>query len=74
MSQDHSGFPLIRIIKMLVDLRGGLRPLARKTKIDVAYLFRLKSGEKTAPSEETMEKLGIVKMPDRYQFSGFGPK
>ena len=40
---------------------GGLRKAARALEIDVAYLQRLKHGEKINPSPPTLKKLGIKK-------------
>ena len=39
-----------------------LRALARDTGLDVSYLSRLASGEKTNPTDETLEKLGIERV------------
>jgi len=48
-------------INYLDGLYGGLRSAARVTGIDVGYLKRLRDGEKTNPSEETLNKLGLRK-------------
>ena len=38
---------------------GGLRKAARALKIDAAYLYRLKTGEKKNPSTGIVYKLGL---------------
>lgn len=43
-----------------------LRGLSQLAKIDVAYLSRLESGEKTAPSEEVVRQLiRVLRPPER---------
>jgi len=41
---------------------GSIRKAAKALGIDHAYLFRLKTGEKTGPSEELIEKLGLYRV------------
>ncbi len=41
---------------------GSLRAAASALGLDVGYLSRLASGEKTEPSDETLEKLGLCKI------------
>jgi len=48
-------------VKSLETLHGGLRSAARATNIDVGYLKRLRDGDKTNPSDETLDKLGLKK-------------
>ena len=48
-------------VRDLQDENGGLRAAARATGIDCGYLQRLKSGEKTNPSDDVLEKLGLQK-------------
>lgn len=43
----------------LIAKHGGLRAASRAAKIDLAYLQRLKTGEKVNPSKETLKKLGV---------------
>lgn len=46
------------LLEKLREKRGlSLRELAQLAKIDHAYVYRLESGEKEAPSEETLTKL-----------------
>ena len=45
----------------VIHARGGLRKAARELGIDSGYLQRLSVGVKTAPSEATLNKLGISK-------------
>lgn len=49
-------------VKSLEALHGGLRSAARSTGIDVSYLKRLRDGDKTNPSDETLDKLGLKKV------------
>jgi len=46
-------------IGQLVEQHGSLRAAARDVGLDWAYLHRLRSGEKTNPSPETLRKLGL---------------
>lgn len=50
---------LTKCIQWLILKHGTLRGVARVTGVDVGYLSRLMSGEKTEPSEETLKALGI---------------
>ena len=52
----------ISLRKRVLDLteqHGGLRAASRATDIDVAYLKRLRDGEKSNPSNETLERMGL---------------
>ena len=42
-------------------LHGSLRAAARASGVDVGYLRRLWIGEKSNPSDETLEKIGLQK-------------
>ena len=46
-------------INQLVHLHGSLQTTAKSTKVDVGYLSRLRSGEKTNPEKATLLKLGL---------------
>jgi len=46
-------------VEDLVEKHEGLRAASRASKIDLAYLQRLRSGEKVNPSPATLKKLGI---------------
>ena len=52
--------------KVIADLikkhYGSMRSMSRWTGVDVAYISRLKSGEKDNPSDEMLDKLGIEKI------------
>lgn len=50
-------------VQAVVDKYGGIRPAARATRVDKAFISRLLSGHKTAPSEETLNKLGLEAVP-----------
>lgn len=50
---------LERAIDKLAKQHGGLRALARSTGVSVSYLCRLRNGTKDAPSDETLERLGL---------------
>lgn len=46
--------------KSLIEAFGSVRAASNKLDIDYAYLHRLASGEKTDPSDATLEKLGLT--------------
>lgn len=46
-------------VEKLVVKHGGLRRAALALGINCAYLCRLRSGEKTQPSEGTLRRLGL---------------
>lgn len=54
----------------LVQALGSLRELSRQTGIDVSYLSRLASGEKTEPSDEVLHKLCLRRITTYESVSG----
>lgn len=50
-------------VQSVVDAHGGIRAAARATGVDKAFISRLLRGHKTAPSEETLHKLGLEAVP-----------
>jgi transcriptional regulator with XRE-family HTH domain len=46
-------------LRKLVDKHGTVREAARATGVEQSYFWRLLDGEKTNPSEETLEKLNL---------------
>jgi hypothetical protein len=46
----------------LVERHGGVRAAARVIKVNYAYLSRLRSGEKTNPTDAVLRKLGLRKI------------
>ena len=50
---------VLRIVKEY----GGIRAAARATNVDKAFISRLLRGLKTAPSNETLHKLGLEAVP-----------
>ena len=50
-------------VRSIVDKHGGVRAAARATGVDKAFISRLLRGLKTAPSEETLHKLGLEAVP-----------
>lgn len=46
-------------VNALVERHGGVRLAARALRIDHAYLYRLKSGEKDNPTDDVLRKLGL---------------
>ena len=52
---------LARAVRTLEERHGGLRAAARATGVDVAYLKRLRDGDKDNPSDVTLKKLGLRK-------------
>ena len=49
-------------IEELEDKYGGLRAAARALRSKPSYLSRLKSGERTNPSDAVLKKLGLKKV------------
>ena len=49
-------------INYLVGVCGSLRAVAAVTGLDVGYLSRLRSGEKSEPTKDTLAKLGLRKV------------
>ena len=49
-------------IRELETQHGGLRPAARVLDCDVAYLLRLRNGEKKNPSDAMLEKMGLKRV------------
>ena len=56
---EERGMTLSERIDELADKHGGLRAVARVLEIDQAYLWRLRCGKKTEPSEAVLRKLGL---------------
>lgn len=50
-------------VRKIVDAHGGIRSASRATGVDKAFISRLLTGKKTAPSAETLEKLGLEPVP-----------
>lgn len=50
-------------VKNIVEKHGGIRAASRATGVDAAFICRLLQGKKTAPSNETLNKLGIEAVP-----------
>lgn len=50
-------------VRTVVDKHGGIRAAARATGVDKAFISRLLRGHKTAPSDETLAKLGLRPVP-----------
>lgn len=48
-------------VNCLVSKHGSLRKAAKAVNLTPAYLCRLRSGERTGPSEETLAKIGVPK-------------
>lgn len=46
-------------IKELAKHHGSMRVLGRVLEVDHAYLYRLSTGEKTAPSDDLLRKLKL---------------
>lgn len=54
---------LAEALQNVVDQHGGIRAAARETGVDKAFISRLLRGLKTAPSNETLNKLGLEAVP-----------
>lgn len=50
-------------VEEIVSLHGGIRAASRATGVDKAFISRLLRGLKTAPSKETLAKLGLESVP-----------
>ena len=50
-------------VLVIVNQHGGIRAASRATGVDKAFISRLLRGRKTAPSEETLSKLGLKAVP-----------
>lgn len=50
-------------VQTVVDKHGGVRAASRATGVDKAFISRLLRGGKTAPSDETLNKLGLEAVP-----------
>jgi len=50
-------------VQTVVERHGGIRAAARATGVDKAFISRLLNGHKTAPSEETLNRLGLEAIP-----------
>ncbi len=59
-------------IEQLVAQHGSLRAVARVKEIEVGYLSRLKSGEKTRPGKAILRKLGLRQVIDYLPVNGYG--
>ena len=53
---------LSRCVNLLAVRHGGIRPLARAAGLDASYVLRLRTGEKSEPSDETLAALGLTKV------------
>lgn len=50
-------------VREVVDRHGGVRAAARATGVDKAFISRLLNGKRVAPSDETLEALGLRAVP-----------
>lgn len=50
-------------VSRLVNEHGGIRAASRATGVDKAFISRLMRGLKTAPSDDTLYKLGLEAVP-----------
>ena len=50
-------------VQTVVDKHSGIRAASRATGVDKAFISRLLRGCKTAPSAETLNKLGLEAVP-----------
>lgn len=49
--------------RQIVLKHGGVRMASRETGVDKAFISRLLNGHKTAPSDDTLNKLGLEAVP-----------
>lgn len=54
---------LQRTATTFIDLYGNVRNAGAKLKISHPYLYRLKTGEQSNPSDEVLDKLGLERIP-----------
>lgn len=59
---DGTEITLAARIEILANAHGSLRQLAESIGEDAGYLSRLRSGEKDNPSDEVLQKLGLVRV------------
>lgn len=57
-----TAFILRSRIEALTEKYGGITKAGKAIKVDTGYLVRLRDGEKRNPSDETLFKLGLVKV------------
>jgi hypothetical protein len=50
-------------VQAVVERHGGIRAASRATGVDKAFISRLLRGHKTAPSDETLNLLGLRAVP-----------
>lgn len=50
-------------VQTVVNRHGGVRAASRATGVDKTFISRLLRGHKTAPSEETLNRLGLQAVP-----------
>lgn len=56
-------YVLCRRVRKLIAEHGGVRPAARALGIDPSYLVRLRDGTKDNPSDDTLARLGLERVP-----------
>lgn len=49
-------------IEQLVAKHGSLRAVSRVAEIDIAYLWRLRNGEKVNPGVDKLRRLGVKRV------------
>lgn len=54
---------LEKAVLRVVKEHGGIRAASRATGVDKAFISRLLRGLKTAPSDDTLNKLGLKAVP-----------
>lgn len=54
---------LEQAVAAVVTKHGGVRAAERATGVDKSFISRLMSGKKVAPSDETLEALGLRAVP-----------
>ncbi len=50
-------------VTAVVQRHGGVRAAERETGVDKSFISRLMNGHKVAPSEETLQRLGLRAVP-----------
>lgn len=60
---DRKLLTLEQAVRSVVEKHGGIRAAERATGVDKGFMSRLMRGLKTAPSDDTLARLGLRSVP-----------